>query len=242
MSYTSYEDHMDLFLLKHYTIANQIRADQFEINRLDQEVNAITQDINDIKLVFMANVKSLSQEQKIATMQLLETEQKKILDISRTKFALVSRMTQAMSRNQAKGRALYESFESYRQGSNFNEESQGWKARQTLKTKKTLKRQQTAEAPQTSRALKNPKAPQASAADVAVQPAAGNAPEVLKQYCICQDTKTDTMIFCENPRCKYEWYHFSCIGMETAPEGEWFCEGCTKKKNDKQSGKENQHR
>ncbi|CAO4366744.1 unnamed protein product [Caenorhabditis nigoni] len=79
----------------------------------------------------MANVKSLSQEQKVATMQLLETEQQKILDISRAKFALVNRLTRAMSRNQGKGRALYEAFESHRQGSS-NEDSQGWEPRSNL--------------------------------------------------------------------------------------------------------------
>ncbi|PIC12068.1 hypothetical protein B9Z55_028686 [Caenorhabditis nigoni] len=239
MSYTSYEDHMALRLLKHDTIANQIRADQFEIKRLDEQVDAITQDINDIKLAFMANVGSLSQEQKMATMTLLETEQNKILEISRAKLALVSRLTRAMYRNQAKGRGLYEAFESHRQG---NEDSQEWQTRQTIKTKKSLREQKTAGSLETSRALKKPKAPQAQAPDVAVQLAVEYVPEVVKQYCICQETKTDTMIFCENPTCKYEWYHFSCIGMETAPEGEWFCDGCTKKNNKRESGKENQHR
>ena len=36
-------------------------------------------------------------------------------------------------------------------------------------------------------------------------------------YCSCRDKEHGKMIECENPMCKYEWYHYSCIGMKRAP-------------------------
>ncbi|CAM36369.1 ING family member lsy-13 [Caenorhabditis elegans] len=49
------------------------------------------------------------------------------------------------------------------------------------------------------------------------------AAEPPKMYCWCQLDKNDTMIECENPGCKYGWFHFTCIGMITAPAGDWYC-------------------
>ena len=34
------------------------------------------------------------------------------------------------------------------------------------------------------------------------------------------------MIACEHKDCPIEWFHFQCVGLSTAPSGEWFCEQC----------------
>lgn len=52
------------------------------------------------------------------------------------------------------------------------------------------------------------------------------AMESLKLYCTCQELSTDEMIACDSGRCRYEWFHFECVGIEKVPEGEWFCEEC----------------
>lgn len=45
-------------------------------------------------------------------------------------------------------------------------------------------------------------------------------------YCSCRREEHGKMIQCENPTCKYGWYHYSCIGMKRAPKGSWYCEQC----------------
>jgi hypothetical protein len=53
-------------------------------------------------------------------------------------------------------------------------------------------------------------------------------------YCICQKvTQELEMIQCDNDNCKYKWFHFSCVGIEVAPEGKWFCSDCLKSKQKK---------
>ena len=45
-------------------------------------------------------------------------------------------------------------------------------------------------------------------------------------YCFCHEEEHGEMIMCENPTCKYVWFHFSCIGIQQAPEGAWYCPEC----------------
>jgi len=56
-------------------------------------------------------------------------------------------------------------------------------------------------------------------------------PAQKKLYCFCQkpDDGSQNMIGCDDPRCKFEWFHFRCVGLEEADEmvGEWFCPSCT---------------
>lgn len=48
-------------------------------------------------------------------------------------------------------------------------------------------------------------------------------------FCICQKvTQEYEMIKCDNDTCKYQWFHFSCVGIKIAPEGKWFCPDCLK--------------
>lgn len=46
-------------------------------------------------------------------------------------------------------------------------------------------------------------------------------------YCYCQKEEDGPMIGCDNPTCKFMWFHYDCIGIVTAPEGDWFCPDCT---------------
>ena len=46
-------------------------------------------------------------------------------------------------------------------------------------------------------------------------------------YCYCQrEEEYDDMIECENPSCSFVWFHFSCVGIVTPPDGQWFCSEC----------------
>ena len=34
------------------------------------------------------------------------------------------------------------------------------------------------------------------------------------------------MIGCDNPSCPIEWFHMSCLNMESIPRGKWYCPDC----------------
>merc|ERR1712008_184551 len=54
-----------------------------------------------------------------------------------------------------------------------------------------------------------------------------------KLYCVCQSPHDDVseMIGCDAPDCRIEWFHFECVGIMVAPEGQWYCPECTKRYN-----------
>ena len=37
------------------------------------------------------------------------------------------------------------------------------------------------------------------------------------------------MVACDNEDCPYEWFHWSCVGLKSEPNGKWFCEECGEK-------------
>lgn len=47
-------------------------------------------------------------------------------------------------------------------------------------------------------------------------------------YCFCQQVSYGEMVGCDNPNCKYEWFHYDCVGLTEPPAGVWFCPDCRK--------------
>ena len=47
-------------------------------------------------------------------------------------------------------------------------------------------------------------------------------------WCICGGKDDgDWMVMCNEDRCKYQWFHFRCVGLTAEPEREtWFCSTC----------------
>ena len=37
------------------------------------------------------------------------------------------------------------------------------------------------------------------------------------------------MIGCDAPNCEIEWFHLSCVGLKSTPEGSWYCSQCEEK-------------
>ena len=37
------------------------------------------------------------------------------------------------------------------------------------------------------------------------------------------------MIGCDNPQCDIQWYHYTCLGIDVVPEGDWYCPACINK-------------
>ncbi|XP_058800163.1 inhibitor of growth protein 3-like [Phymastichus coffea] len=48
----------------------------------------------------------------------------------------------------------------------------------------------------------------------------------LSLYCICQRQAFGDMVACDNEFCPYEWFHYACVNVATAPKGKWYCPKC----------------
>ncbi|KAK0657603.1 inhibitor of growth proteins N-terminal histone-binding-domain-containing protein [Cercophora newfieldiana] len=47
-----------------------------------------------------------------------------------------------------------------------------------------------------------------------------------KKYCLCQNVSFGDMVACDNDDCPYEWFHWSCVGLKSEPNGTWYCPEC----------------
>ena len=45
-------------------------------------------------------------------------------------------------------------------------------------------------------------------------------------YCVCRQVAFGRMIGCDNEGCKYEWFHWECVGMREPEPEEWWCDEC----------------
>lgn len=50
-------------------------------------------------------------------------------------------------------------------------------------------------------------------------------------YCFCQRVLFGEMIGCDNDDCKFEWFHWSCVGITSPPKDDevWYCPDCSPK-------------
>jgi len=56
----------------------------------------------------------------------------------------------------------------------------------------------------------------------------GEESNVQKLYCFCRGPEEGTMIGCDNPDCKVEWFHIQCLRLPSIPKGRWYCPECQK--------------
>lgn len=59
-----------------------------------------------------------------------------------------------------------------------------------------------------------------------VQCASGS--NIQQLYCYCRGPEEGSMIGCDNPDCKIEWFHVSCLKLISIPKGKWYCPNCQK--------------
>ncbi|CEP23593.1 YNG2 [Cyberlindnera jadinii] len=48
-------------------------------------------------------------------------------------------------------------------------------------------------------------------------------------YCFCQRVSFGEMVGCDNDDCKYEWFHYECVGLKEPPKGKWYCPDCSER-------------
>ncbi|KAL4801956.1 inhibitor of growth proteins N-terminal histone-binding-domain-containing protein [Aspergillus unguis] len=50
--------------------------------------------------------------------------------------------------------------------------------------------------------------------------------EDTKVYCTCQTVSHGDMVACDNDDCRFEWFHWKCVGLTREPVGKWYCPDC----------------
>lgn len=45
-------------------------------------------------------------------------------------------------------------------------------------------------------------------------------------YCICGQVSFGEMVACDDAACDVEWFHLDCVGLESPPQGKWYCSNC----------------
>ncbi|KZT05572.1 uncharacterized protein LAESUDRAFT_726850 [Laetiporus sulphureus 93-53] len=55
----------------------------------------------------------------------------------------------------------------------------------------------------------------------------GGDAEDKELYCFCQKLSYGEMIGCDNPNCRYQWFHLNCVNLKPPLPENWFCEECT---------------
>lgn len=48
-------------------------------------------------------------------------------------------------------------------------------------------------------------------------------------YCFCQQPSQGNMIGCDGADCKYEWFHWPCVGVTEEQTDTWYCADCKAK-------------
>ncbi|EFO13062.1 hypothetical protein LOAG_15468, partial [Loa loa] len=38
-----------------------------------------------------------------------------------------------------------------------------------------------------------------------------------------------SMVACDDPMCRYEWFHYGCVNVIEKPKGKWYCPECAPK-------------
>lgn len=75
-------------------------------------------------------------------------------------------------------------------------------------------------------------------------PSSSTTPESDKSrtptYCYCNGPDEGAMVGCDNPSCRFQWFHFDCLGLKAQPKAKhWYCPDCRKLRFSKKEKKEN---
>ncbi|KAH9938109.1 uncharacterized protein B0H18DRAFT_1112295 [Fomitopsis serialis] len=54
----------------------------------------------------------------------------------------------------------------------------------------------------------------------------GGDAEDKEIYCICQRMSYGEMIACDNPNCRYQWFHLDCVHLKSPLPESWYCSDC----------------
>ncbi|VEU20341.1 DEKNAAC101170 [Brettanomyces naardenensis] len=61
-------------------------------------------------------------------------------------------------------------------------------------------------------------------------------------YCFCRQVSYGNMIACDNQNCRFEWFHYGCVGLTEPPKGIWYCPDCRRQMELEQNRKRDRKR
>ena len=70
--------------------------------------------------------------------------------------------------------------------------------------------------------------PQVGCADIQTDSTASAT--AVPVWCYCRKEESGDIVVCDSGSCKYEWFHFACVGLLSESKGKWFCPECQKEK------------
>uniref|UniRef100_A0A1I7ULV1 Inhibitor of growth protein n=1 Tax=Caenorhabditis tropicalis TaxID=1561998 RepID=A0A1I7ULV1_9PELO len=198
-------------------VPEKTRAALAEMNHLDESVRRQLQEVQKTKIEFMANYEKMTQDQRAKAFNLLQIEMEKIADMCDSKVGIAKTMRDAVHDAHQKFKEQHQKFiENYKPPKRSESEIMTPKKRSEEEEPKP-------EVSTEKRRGRKKKEPEIKKEEPEEDGENMEDEEEQKMYCWCQLEKQDNMVFCENPTCKYEWFHFTCIGMVTAPKDDWYC-------------------
>jgi len=54
----------------------------------------------------------------------------------------------------------------------------------------------------------------------------GGDTEDKELYCFCRKLSYGEMIACDNPDCRYQWFHLPCVNLKPPLPDQWYCDDC----------------
>ncbi|KAI0092399.1 hypothetical protein BDY19DRAFT_481012 [Irpex rosettiformis] len=57
----------------------------------------------------------------------------------------------------------------------------------------------------------------------------GGDQEDKELYCFCRKLSYGEMIGCDNPDCRYQWFHLPCVNLKPPLPDQWYCDECIEK-------------
>lgn len=57
----------------------------------------------------------------------------------------------------------------------------------------------------------------------------GGDTEDKELYCFCRKLSYGEMIGCDNPDCRYQWFHLPCVNLKPPLPDQWYCDDCLEK-------------
>ncbi|EGT41983.1 CBN-LSY-13 protein [Caenorhabditis brenneri] len=197
-----------------------------EIEKLDQLAKKKAEEVHRTKVEFLAHYGTMTDDSKSKAFAMLLSQVTQISDLSAKKVDIAQdAYTDACQ--------IYDEFKIKRAKFIENCPRSPWKSPvNPAKSKSTGEDENDGiKKEKKKRGKKRKDVPSTSDAVIKMEEGAdenmeGGEEKDPKTYCWCQLEKDDQMVCCENPSCKYEWYHFTCIGMEIAPVGDWYCTEC----------------
>ncbi|KAI0698563.1 hypothetical protein BC835DRAFT_640979 [Cytidiella melzeri] len=57
----------------------------------------------------------------------------------------------------------------------------------------------------------------------------GGDTEDKELYCFCRKLSYGEMIGCDNPDCRFQWFHLPCVNLKPPLPDQWYCDDCLEK-------------